>query len=86
MTLGNMRELSLQTEFEKGNDHHGKFNSIAASSRNNPEIMQSPIRKLTPIEQSNLRSIPITGDIIRIACHRHDCRLSVMKLANPVDF
>jgi hypothetical protein len=25
MTLGNMRELSLQTEFEKGNDHHGKY-------------------------------------------------------------
>ena len=51
MTLGNMRELSLQTEFEKGATiTTANTNSIAASSRNNPEIMQSPIRKLTPIE------------------------------------
>jgi hypothetical protein len=25
ITLGNMRELLVQTEFEKGNDHHGKY-------------------------------------------------------------
>jgi hypothetical protein len=25
MTLGNMRELSLQTEFEKGNDYQSKY-------------------------------------------------------------
>jgi hypothetical protein len=25
MTLGNMRELSLQTEFEKGSDHQSKY-------------------------------------------------------------
>ena len=51
--------LSLQTEFERATITTANIASIAASSRNNPEITQSSYEKLIPIEQSNLRSIPI---------------------------